>query len=107
MIVLGFLCLDIFPSNLVEWEPIEEITGTFEAYHVELGSLILRGCLIAQLLAQKIFFYEDTYVVFKTTNGIGKLVLEPVPTITSIDWPILDNASVVMTCLEIERMVQK
>ena len=53
---------------------MEAITRTFEAYHVELGSLIFRGCLPTQLLAQNIFFYEDTYVVPRTTNGIGKLV---------------------------------
>ena len=70
-----------------------------KSYHVELDSLTFKGCLLAQLQAQIIFFYEDTYVVPKTANGIGKLVPKPAPTITSIDWLILDNAFVVMACL--------
>lgn len=106
LIVLGFLCVDIFPSNFAEWEPMEAISGTFEAYHVELGSLIFAGCPAAQLLARNIFFYEDTYVVPTTANGTGKLVPKPTPTLTSNEWPIPDNASVAMACLQIESKVQ-
>ena len=82
------------------------ITGTFEAYHVELGSLIFGGCLPAQLLAQNIFFYEDTYVVPTTANGTGKLLPEPSPTLLTVEWPTPDNASVALASLQIERQVQ-
>ena len=89
------LIVDIFPSNFVEWKPIKAITaGTFQAYHVDLGRLIYKVCLPALLQAKKIFFYEDTYVAPKIANGFGKLVPEPAPTITSVDWLIPNNASV-------------
>ena len=96
----------LFLANFVEWEPMEAITRTSKAYHVELGRLIFKRFLSAQLQAQKIFFYEDMYVAPKTVNGIGKLVPKPTPTIAYVAWPILDNASVVMACLQIASMLQ-
>ena len=60
---------DVFPSNFVEWEPVETLTGTFQAYHVELGHMIYSRCSATELLSWDILFYRHTYVVPKIANG--------------------------------------
>ena len=62
----------------MEWEPIEALTGTFQALHVDFGKLIYHGVSASELLEQDIFFYDREYIVPTSRNGWGKL--EPLPT---------------------------
>ena len=87
-----FMVADIFPSDFVEWEPIACLTGAFNALHAELGKLIYSGCSASELLAQGVFFYENTYVVPKR-NNCGHLVPMESPTLTSMDWTTPDETT--------------
>ena len=82
--------VDIFPSDFVEWEPIACFTETFNALHVELGKLIYSGHPPSELLAQHVFFYENTYIVPKRIS-CGHLVPIEKSTLTSMDWPTPNN----------------
>ena len=98
--------VDVFPSNCAEWEPVEALTGTFQAYHVEIGRLIYSGCPAVDLLARNIFFYEHTYVVPTTANGWGQLVPTQAPSLTCPDWPLPDTTSVALAINRIETDVK-
>ena len=100
---LSFDTLDayIFLSDFVEWEPIEALTGTFQALHADFGKLIYHGVSASELLEQDIFFYDREYIVPTSRNGWGKLEPLPTPTISSPDWQIPDKVSVGLTCRRI------
>ena len=74
---------DIFLSDFVEWEPIEALTGTFQALHADFGKLIYHGVSASELLEQDIFFYDREYIVPTSRNGWGKLEPLPTPTISN------------------------
>lgn len=45
----------IFPSDFVEWEPLEALTGTFQAMHIEFGKLVYAGVSACELPDRQIF----------------------------------------------------
>ena len=51
----GFTFIDIFPSSLVEWQPIECLTGHFQAIHNEIGKLIYAESKPSDLSADSVF----------------------------------------------------
>lgn len=103
---LFVLFADIFPSDCAEWEPLEALTGTFQAVHTEFGKLLYAGVSSSELLERGIFFYGATYIVPTSSRAYGKLELTPTPTFGSPEWPIPDNASVAFTSRRIEIDIQ-
>lgn len=97
---------DVFPSNFVEWEHVETLTGTFQAYHVDIRHMIYSRCSATKLLPRDILFYGHTYMVPKTANGWGKLEKAPAPSLTSPGWPIPDTTSMVLASGRIESDVK-
>lgn len=87
---------DIFPSDFVEWEPVESFTGTFQAIHVELGELLYAGSLSSELVSRDIFFYSHTYVTPRQ-DGYGSLSPIQLPSFDSLEWPRPDNALIAAT----------
>ena len=76
--MFSFVATDSFPSDFVEWEPLEALTGTFQAMHIEFGKLVYAGVSASELLDRQIFFYGETYIVPTSRSGWGKV--EPIPT---------------------------
>lgn len=96
-------CTDIFPSTFVEWEPLEALSGTFEAHHFEIGSLLYSGCAASELVERSIFFFDAEYVVPTSRNGCGTLRAISSPTLmVDDDWPTPDNTSIALTGRRIE-----
>lgn len=84
--------VDVFPSNCIEWQPLECLTGVFEAMHSDIGKLVHSGFTGSQLVGQGIYFYNATYIVPKK-NGWGNLHPIPFPSFDSPEWPVPDNAT--------------
>ena len=104
MVCYYFLCVfaDIFPSTCEEWEPLDVLTGSFEAQHVDFGKLLYAGCLASDLVNRNIFFYEAMYVVPMSSSTFGRLQSIPSPTLADPDWPVPDNALMTFTSRKIE-----
>ena len=96
---------DIFPSDCLEWEPLESFTGTFEGIHADFGELLYSGYSGSELATRQIFFFNANYVLPKR-DGYGKLVPIPAPALASIEWPLPDNCTLVAFKRRIEVDVQ-
>ena len=95
--MFSFVAIDIFPSDFVEWEPLEALTGTFQAMHIEFGKLVYAGVSASELLDRQIFFYGETYIVPTSRSGWGKVEPIPTPSFVSPEWQIPDKVSVEFT----------
>lgn len=84
------LCADIFPSNFYEWEAIETLSGTFEAFHTDYSKVLYADCSANELAAKEVFFYDATYEVPRGT-GCGNLIPIATPTVDSLEWPLPDT----------------
>lgn len=92
---MAFLCADIFPSNLVEEQPLCSLTGTFEAMHASIGEVVLSSRTPLDLSQCRIFFFSHSYVIPSRDGGFGKLEFIPCPPLSSLEWPIPDTWSVI------------
>lgn len=90
----------------MEWEPVEALTGTFEALHVEYGKLLYAGVPPSELLEQDIYFYSGTYVVPASRSGWGKIEPTPPPAFTSPEWKIPDKLSMALTSRRVASDIQ-
>ncbi|MCO5610053.1 hypothetical protein L7F22_064288 [Adiantum nelumboides] len=83
----------VFPSTLVEEQPIQSLSGTFMAVHAHIGEVMFANVPMKDLVERRIFFYSYNYIVPKTTEAYGKL--EPIdpPSLQSPAWPIPDDWS--------------
>ncbi|KAH7300935.1 hypothetical protein KP509_23G004300 [Ceratopteris richardii] len=85
---------DVFPSTLVEEQPLHSLTGTFQALHADVGALVFPNISPAQLYHDRFFFYTHRYVVPSTMNGFGRLERIEVHSLLSLEWPKPDIWSV-------------
>jgi hypothetical protein len=85
---------DIFPSTLIEEQPLQSLSGTFQALHADIGAQIFIGMSHSQLLQNRIFFYSHSYRIPKNSEGYGKLEVVETPSLSSLEWPEPDKWSV-------------
>ena len=64
---------DIYPSNQVDWQPIESIIGVFHVYHAYVGEQIFQGHTHGGLAKRGIFFYDMFYSEPILPAGWGRL----------------------------------
>ncbi|MCO5615157.1 hypothetical protein L7F22_069446 [Adiantum nelumboides] len=83
----------VFPSTLVEEQPIQSLSGTFMAVHAHNSEVMFANVPMKDLVERRIFFYSYNCIVPKTTEAYGKL--EPIdpPSLQSPAWPIPDDWS--------------
>lgn len=68
------------------------LTGTFEAYHVDVGKLMFPRDTGIELARKGVFFFGATYVVPQTGN-FGKLEPIPLPALHSSEWSSPDSTT--------------
>ena len=68
--------IDIFPSSLIEEQPLRCLLGTFLTLHATIENIVLAGTTPLDLAQRRIFFYSHNYIVPKHNGGYGKL--EPI-----------------------------
>ena len=89
-----FICLvDIFPSNIIEEQPLASLSGTFRALHADIGVHFFSQTPTSKLLQDRIFFFSHSYQVPKTSEGYGKLEAIETPSFHSLEWPVPDDWS--------------
>ena len=86
--------VDVFPSSLVEEQPLSCLSGTFTAMHASLGNMLFSNTIASNLARQRVFFYTHKYIVPKDEQGYGKLQSLEVTTLRSMEWPKLDALTV-------------
>ena len=60
--ILGNTCLtDVFPSTSIEWQPVESLTGTFQAIHKGLADIMYPSQPPSFFSAIKFFVYFVEY----------------------------------------------
>ena len=92
--ILGNTCLtDVFPSTAIEWQPVESLTGTFQAIHKGLADIMYPGQPPSFYSANGLFVYFAEYKVPSREGGYGGLKDLPVPCLNSLDWSVPDQAT--------------
>ena len=86
---------DIFPSNLVEEQPLRSLTSKFYGMHAHVGSLIFHDVISSILSNERIFFYSHNYSVPREDGGFGCLEEIPLPLLSSQEWPTPDAWTVI------------
>ena len=94
LLILPFFHVDIFPSTLIEEQPLRSLSGTFLALHATIGKVVLDGRTPSDLAQGRIFFYSHTYIIPRHDGGYGKLEPIPSPSLQSSEWPKPDVWSV-------------
>lgn len=79
---------DIYPSNRVDWQPIQCVTGIFDCYHAFVGEKLYTGRTHKELAENGIFFFDMTYNEPSTPCAWGRLAALPLPSFDSKDWPL-------------------
>ena len=82
--------IDIFPSSLIEEQPLRSLSGTFLALHATIGNVVIAGTTPLDLAQNRIFFYSHNYIIPKHNGAYGRL--EPIiaPSLQSSEWPESD-----------------
>ena len=65
--------VDVFPSSLVEEQPLSCLSGTFTAMHASLGNMLVPNTSASNLARQRVFFYTHKYIVPTNEQGYGWL----------------------------------
>lgn len=68
-----FMCTDIYPSNLEDWQPIESIVGIFDAFHAFIGEHLYKVRSARSLAERGVFFYDKFYTAPQSATGYGSL----------------------------------
>ncbi|KAH7283336.1 hypothetical protein KP509_34G002000 [Ceratopteris richardii] len=89
-----FIATVIFPSSLVEEQPLHSLTGTFKALHADIGALVFPDVPPAKLIRERIFFYTHEYIVPSTDGEYGRLEIIKVDSLLSLEWPKPDFWSI-------------
>lgn len=79
--------VDVFPSSLVEEQPLSCLSGTFTAMHASLGDVLFPNTTASNLARQRVFFYTHKYIVPTDEQGYGKLQPLEAITLRSMEWP--------------------
>ena len=77
----------IFPSNCVEEQPLQSLTGVYNALHTSIGEVMFASQNPAELAQNNIFFFSHSYLVPKKVGLFGKLEEIPNPPLNSPEWP--------------------
>ena len=80
--------VDLYPSNLKEWQKLESIVGVFDCFHSSIGEEIYKERSKSSLLENGIFFYNHFYYIPRRKEAYGKLKLLPILDFDSTDWPL-------------------
>ena len=75
---------DLFPSNCIEWEPIESLTGLLEVWHSEVGEEMYKS---RSIKGKNVFFYNSMYLVSKL-SVYGTLRPISLPRFLSGEWSV-------------------
>ena len=89
-------------STFTEWEPLESLSGTFEAHHYEVGKLLYLDCTTSELLQCSIYFYDAEYIVPTSRESFGTLWALSAPPLMDLDWPRSNNTLVALIKRQIE-----
>ena len=85
--------VDIFPSNVIEEQPLASLLGTFHALHADIGAHFVSQTPTSKLSQNRIFLFSHSYQVPKTSEGYGKLEAIETPSLHSLEWPVPDDWS--------------
>lgn len=89
--------LDVFPSNLIEEQPLQSISEKFEAFHIHIGETLFCGKTSSNLVTEKVFFYQHTYRVPRhDVGGFGKMEIITSPSLWSLEWPALNALRLIL-----------
>ena len=86
--------VDVFPSSLVEEQPLSCLSGTFTAMHASLGNMLFPNTSASNLAQQRVFFYTHKYIVPTNEQGYGELQPLEAITLHSMEWPKPDAFTV-------------
>ena len=80
---------DIYPSNRIDWQPVECIVGIFDSFHAFIGEQMYRGRSHRELARNGIFFFDMSYIEPKMISaGWGLVMALPLPFFDSKDWAL-------------------
>lgn len=83
-----FICADLYPSNLEEWQPVESIVDVFECLHGSIGEQMYKGRSNTDLAENGIFFYDHSYYIPLDKGQYGHIEKLSLPAFDSLDWPL-------------------
>lgn len=98
---------DIFPSTCVEWQPVESLSGTFQAIHQEFSEVLYPKQPPSFFNKSGLFIYFAKYIVPSRAGLYGQLEDIPIPLINSLDWEIPDNTTILCFKTKLSQDIQK
>ena len=80
--------IDLYPSNLEEWQPLESIVDVFDCLHSSIGEEMYKERSKINLAKNGIFFYDHFYFIPTSRRSYGKIEKLPLPGLSNTDWPL-------------------
>lgn len=81
-------CTDLYPSNIIEWQPVECVLNILDIYHGCIGEELYKGRSKGSLAENGIFFFDHYYVPPKKKGDFGTLTKLALPDFKSGEWPL-------------------
>lgn len=97
----------MFPSTAVEWQPVESLSGTFQAMHKALSDVMYPNEPASFFNKNGLFVYFAKYHVPSREGDYGMLEYIPVPCLSSIDWRVPDQATISSFKAKLSEDIQK
>ncbi len=80
--------LDLYPSNIEDWEPVECVVDIIEVIPAMVGEEMYKGRAKGSLAKNGVFFYDHFYNAPSQSGQWGSLTELPLPGFCSGDWPL-------------------